>query len=258
MAITNNKRSLCNKLVSDFDKLIQPGRSAKGAINSATDAMKSQLSGMIFSDTNDLSAALEAYRNQVKDLLPGDSISDLEEMKNFIDSCDYLKAFAPISAIIGTIGGIFDTISDLINGLSSQFPEFGAGGLGSLVDKLLNGLNFPGGDKIADLLALADKLLNCLSAGCAAFDPTYIVPLSQKSAELQSVYDDLGLVDDPLDPNYGKFDYSAMYNELGLSTSEIGAIDSVKGGINLSKDDGVGAVDAAKSAVKNAVKGGLF
>ena len=44
-----------------------------------------------------------------------------------------------------------------------------------------------------------------------------------------------------------------------LSTSEIGAIDTVKSGINASKDDGVNAVDNAAKAIQNATKlGELF
>lgn len=257
MALDKNEKSLCNKLVSDFDKLIQPGRSAKGEINAAANAMKSQLNGMTFSDETDLDNALDAYRDSVADQLPGDTIDDLNKIKQFIDGCDYLKDFAPVSALIGTIGGIYDTISDLINGLNLQFPEFGAGGLGSLIDKILDGLP-TGGDKISELLALADKLLACLDNSCAQVDPTYIPQLSQKSDELQQVYEDLGVIDDPNSPNYGKFDYSAMYNELGLSTSEISAIDKVKGGVNLSKDAGSQAVSNATAAMKNAIKGGLF
>ena len=113
-------------------------------------------------------------------------------------------------------------------------------------------------DKISELLAAADKLLNCLSAGCAAVDPSYIPSLSQKTQELQDVYDDLGVVDDPLDPNYGKFDYSAMYNDLGLSTTEISNITKVKEGINTSKDSGMDAIKNTTDAMKTAKKIGEF
>ena len=260
MALSNNEKSLCNKLNSDFDQLIQPGKSAKGAINSATNDMKSKLAGMTFSSSSALSAALDAYRDQVADVLPGDQLSDLENIKNFIDSCEYLQFLDPVSAMMGTVGGIFDEIDNLINGFDLTFPEFSAGGLGSLVDKALNALpGMPGGDKISDLLAAADKLLNCLSSGCAAVDPSYIPSLSQKTAELQSVYDDLGLIDDPLDPNYGKFNYDAMYNDLGLSASEVSNIESVKSTINTSKDSGIDAIKNTTDAMKTAKKvGGFF
>lgn len=259
MALTNNETSLCNKLVSDFDSLIQPGNAAKGEINSATNTMKSKLNGMTFSDPGLLAGALDQYRDDVNAMLPGDQLSDLENIKSFIDSCDYLQFLNPVSAMMGIVGGVFDEINNLVNGLDLSFPEFSAGGLGSLVDKLLNGVNIPGGDKISDLLALADKLLNCLSSGCAAVDPSYVSDLTAKSDELQQTYDDLGLVDDPNDPNYGKFDYSSMYNDLGLTTGEIGNISSVKSGINVSKDAGTEAITKTTDAIKTAKKiGELF
>jgi len=259
MALSNNEKSLCNKLVSDFDSLIQPGNAAKGLINGVTNDMKSKLNGMAFSDAGLLAGALDGYRDSVNGVLPGDQLNDLNEIKNFIDNCDYLKDLNPISAMLGTIGGIFNEIDKLINGLDLGFPEFSAGGLGSLVDKILNGINMPGGDKISDLLAKADELLNCLSNSCAAFDPTYIGDLNDKSDELQRTYDDLGLVDDPNDPNYGKFDYTSMYNDLGLSTGEISNIESVKNGINASKDDGIEAISKVTDSIKQAKKlGELF
>lgn len=260
MALSNNKKSLCNKLVSDFDGLISPGKQAKGAINSATNLMKSKLSGMAWSDPGLLNEGLGTFQDQVNNSLPGDQLSDLEDIKDFIDNCDYLKNLNPVSAMVGTIGGIFNEIDNLVNGLDLTLPEFSAAGLGSLIDKALDGLpGLPGSDKIADLLAKADELLNCLSNSCAAFDPTYVDDLTQKSDELQGVYDDLGLVDDPLDPDYGKFDYSTMYNELGLTTSEIEAINNVKTAINSSKDAGGSAVSNVTNAIKQAKKlGGLF
>lgn len=259
MALTNTEKSLCNKLVSDFDGLIQPGKSAKNAINNATNTMKSKLHGMSFSDSGLLAGAVNSYKDSVKDSLPGDQLADLEKIKNFIDNCEYLQSMDPVSVMMGVVGGIFDEINNLIDGFNVPFPEFSAGGLGSLIDKLLDGANFPGGDNIAGLLALADKLLNCLDSGCATFDPRYQTSLSQKTSELQQVYDDLGLVDDPNDPNYGKFDYSAMYNDLGLTSEEMSNIKSVKSGINSSKNTGSEAITKATDAIKNAKKvGGLF
>jgi hypothetical protein len=260
MALDSNQKSLCNKLVSDFDVLIQPGKSAKSLMDSTINDMKSKLSGMTFSSQSQLNAALEAYRSQVSDNLPkGDSIEDLNKIKDFIDGCDYLKDLNPISAVIGTIGGVIDTVNGLVDNFDLTIPEFGAGGFGSLIDKLLDGIpGIPGNDKISDLLALADKLLDCLSNSCAAFDPSYVGDLSNMTQELQDTYDFLGLIDNPNDPNYGKFDYSAMYNDVGLTTDEVAAINKTKDGINAAKDAGSEAVNNTVSAMKNAIKGGLF
>jgi hypothetical protein len=222
--------------------------------------MKSKLAVMTFSDPGLLNNDLNQFGSAVSDNLPGDQLSDLNDIKNFIDSCEYLEGLNPVSTMIGNVNGIFSEIDKLVNGFDLSFPEFGVGNFGSLIDKLLDGIpGAPGGDKISELLAKADKLLNCLSSACAAQDPTYIGDLTQKSAELQQTYDDLGLIDDPLDPNYGKFDYDAMYNDLGMSTQEIDAINSVKSSVNGSKDDGMDAISKTTDAIKQAKKiGGLF
>jgi len=256
MALDRNEKSLCNKLLSDFDSLLQPGKSAQAGINSLGNRMASLLKGYAGAGpTAGLGIALSAYRDGVNDILPGDTLDDLQTFKDFLDNCEYLDFLEPVSAMLGTILGIFDEIGKLINSLDLGFPEFGMSGLGSLIDKLLDALpGLPGGDTIADLLALADKLLECLNNACAAQDPSYIGDLSDMTDDLNDLYTDLNVVDDPNDPSYGKFDYSKLYNDAGLSTSEIGAIDTVKDGINASKDDGVNAVDNAAKAIQDATK----
>lgn len=261
MALDNNEKSLCNKLLSDFDSLIQPGKSARGEINAAGNQMASLLKGYAGAGpTAGLDTALEQYRRSALGNMPGDSLDDLQSFKNFLDNCEYLDFLEPVSAMLGTILGIFNELGNLINGLDLNFPEFGMSGLGSLIDKILDALpGLPGGDVISDLLAAADKLLECLNSACAAQDPTYIGDLSDMTQDLNDLYGDLNVVDDPLNPSYGKFNYANLYNDAGLSTSEIGAIDTVKSGINASKDDGVNAVDSAAKAIQEATKiGELF
>lgn len=258
MALTSTDKSLCNKLVSDFQSLIAPGKMAKGAVKGASNDMKSKLSGMIYSDPTNLNNALSAYKNQVDGNLPGASEADLNNIKKFIDGCEYLQFLSPVSAMVGTITGIFDEIGKLINGFDLSFPEFGAGGFGSLIDKILDGVNIPGGDKISSLLALADKLLDCLSNSCASIDPSYIGDLNRMSDELEDTYKALGVVDDPNDPNYGKFDYSKLYNDVGMTGDEIAAIQKTKSGINVSKDAGSDAVKNTVDAIKKATKLGVF
>ena len=260
MALDSNQKSLCNKLVSDFDSLIQPGKSAQSFINNAVNDMKSKLSGMSYSPASELQNALTEYQNDVAKALPkADSLDDLNTIKDFIDGCDYLKDLNMISTMIGTIGGVLDTVNNLVSDLDLTFPEFGAGNFGSLIDKILDGIpGIPGSDKISDLLAKADQLLQCLSNSCAAVDPSYIGGLDSMTQELQDTYDVLGLVDDPNDPNYGKFDYSSMYNSLGMTTDEVSAINSVRDGINSAKDAGSAAINSTVSSMQNAIKGGLF
>jgi len=259
MALTQNERTLCNKLLSDFDGLLQPGRAAKALIRAEANRMLNQLTGMAgggFSPANVLNQAISDYRDAVNTNLPSDSVDELQSFKNFLDNCPYLDFLEPVSAMLGTVIGIFKEIAKLLNGIT--LPEFGVGSAASLIDKLLSALpGMPGGDLISDLLDAASKLIDCLNAVCVAQDPgTYLVDADRMTTELNDTYADLNIVDLPGDPNYGKFNYSKLYNDAGLSVTESAAIDGVKGNINASKDAGVESVDKAAKAIQNLTKSG--
>ena len=264
MALDPTEKTMCNKINNDFDKLIQPGKNAKGAINGASADMVNKLKAMVkagsFTPGGALDAALNSFQDDVGENIPGDDLDSMERYKNFLDQCEYLQALAPISAMLGAVLGIVDTIENLVNDLDATMPEFGVGNLGSLIDKILDALpGLPGGDKISELLAAADKLLNCMSSLCAAQDPSYIGDLSDKTDELNDLYADLNVVDDPNDPSYGQFDYESLYNDAGMTASQKDAIDKVKGSINDQKDLSVTSVDDASKSIQNLTKiGDLF
>ncbi len=264
MALGNNEKTLCNKLLADFDALIAPAYAAKSAIINAKNRMTNRLTGMVqfdlFTGESALNAALEDFRNGVLDNLPGDELDDLQRIKDFIDSCEYLQSLQPISAIIGTALGISDEIQKLISGFDLSIPEFGASDFGSLIDNLLKALpGLPGGDIISDLLAQADKLLECLNGLCALQDPSYYGDLTRMTDDLQGLYDDLNLNDNPLDPDYGTFKYEVVYANAGMHPDHITAINNTKTRLNDSKNAGVTAVENTKSAIQTATKlGELF
>jgi len=263
MALEPTEKTMCNKINSDFDALIQPGKAAKGAINSASNDMLNKLKSMVklgsFTPGGALDSALSGFQDDVAENIPGSDLDAMERYKNFLDNCEYLQAFAPLSGMLGSVLGIVDEIENLVNGLDATMPEFGVGNLGSLIDKILDAVpGLPGGDKISELLAAADKLLNCMSSLCAAQDPSYIGDLSDKTDELNDLYADLNVVDDPNDPNYGKFDYESLYNDAGMTAGEIESIEKVKSSINSQKDLSVSSVEEASSSIQNLSKIGDF
>ncbi len=272
MALGNNEKTLCNKLLADWDGLLAPVYAAKGAIQKAANDMLNKLKEMVDFQLftfpiQDLTDALDDFEAQVKDALPGDELDDLQRLKNFLDNCEYLQPLEPISALIGTALGISDNIDNLISEFfdALDFPEFGAANFGSYIDNLLGGIpGLPGGDVISEFLAQADKLLNCLSALCALQDPTYQGDLTRMSDELQELYDDLNINDNPASSDYGTFKFSTIYGPpsppgAGLTSDQINAINNTKSGLNNAKNSGVAAVDGVKSAIQQASKiGGLF
>jgi len=271
MALGNNEKTLCNKLLADWDGLLAPVYASKAAIQKAANDMLNKLKEMVqfnlftFPPSN-LTDALDNFENDVKDILPGDELDDLQRLKDFLDNCPYLQSLEPVSALIGTALGISDEIDNMIDEFfdALNFPEFGAANFGSFIDNLLGALpGLPGGDALSDLLAKADDLLQCLSALCALQDPTYQADLTTMSDELQDLYDDLNINDNPASSDYGKFNYETIFGAppegAGLTNDQKNAIYNTKTGLNNAKNSGVNAVNGVKSAMQQASKiGGLF
>lgn len=250
MALSPMEKSLCNKLVSDYYKLVEPVKAAKAALRKAAADLDAFLRSMTFSPLAGLEAALNQFVNDVQDMLPGDTIDELDRLRDFLLACPYLAGLAPPTSLKGTIDGIFDNIRGLIDNLASLFPEFGAGNIADYINSLLGGFGIPGGDLLSDLLKQADQLIQCLSALCAAVDPSYVGGLNDITTDLQGLYEDLNIVDSPGDPNYGKFDYNTLYSAVGLNQTQIDALNNVQGTIGEQKS---GAIDAVKKSI-DAVK----
>ena len=246
MALSKNQKALCRKLNSEFDSAIGPVKLAKGAVIAAKNELKNQLNAYSAGAvTPGLDGALDGFKDDVADNIPGSELEDLQEIKDFIDNCPYLSSLSPVSAVLSSIIGIFDEIENLIDGLTDSFPEFGMGKLGSLIDKLLDGVHLPGGDKLSELLKNLDKILDCLESICG-------YSVASRRLEVESLYDEMGL------DSEANFDYTVLYNEVGLSASQVSAINKVKNGINDQKDLSSAAVDSTVSAFKSAIKKGLF
>lgn len=265
-----NEKSLCNKLLADWNGLLAPVYASKAAIQKASNDMLNKLREMVrfklFTwPLQDLEDEINGFLDDVKDNLPGNELDDLQRLKYFLDHCDYLNQLEPISALIGTALGISDEIDSLIDNLYVDFPEFAAANFGSLIDNLLSALpGLPGGDVLADLLAQADELLNCLTLLCAVIEPDKYSPvLNGMFDELQTLYDDLNIIDDPNSADYGKFNYETIFGPppegAGLTDDQITAFEDTKTGLNAAKDSGVAAVDGVKSAIQQASRiGGMF
>lgn len=257
MSLSPTEKSLCNKLVSDYDSLVAPVKSAKSSIKKTMSDLDTYVRGMTFSNPVDLEGAIDDFIDNVESRLPGDDISAMDQLSNFMNNCTYLKDFAPSSSVSGTLGGIFDSIADTLTELVPNFPEFGASSLANAINDLLSGASIPGGDTLAALLAKADDLLNCLSALCATVDPSYIGDLDDISDDLQGLYDDLNLID--TGPNKGKFDYTTFFSTAGLTAAQENAITTVTSSIDSQKAGAVDAVQSSIDKVKELTKlGGFF
>lgn len=252
MALSPTKKALCNKLVTDYYTLITPVKSAKSVMKQNMSELDSFIRGMTFSNPVDLQGAIDGFEVDSKASLPGSDNESIDELKDFISQCTYLQTQAPTSNVYGTKDGALDQIKDYASDLIPSFPEFGAGSLASAINDVLSGSLVPGSDSLSAILRKADQLLNCIDALC----PGYSAPASDIANDLQSLYNDLNLIDSG--PNTGTFDYTSFFDNAGLSSIQQGAINSVTNSIDSQKQGAISAVQNSVNKVKDLVKGGLF
>jgi hypothetical protein len=250
MGLIPTEMTLCNKLVADYDSLIAPVKAARNIIRTRMFELESFLRSMTFSPQSILDAALLDFENRVLDIIPGDSLLDIQRILNFIERCAFYENVPPASIINGTIAGIFDNIGDIIEDIG--LPEFGAGSIADAINTVMNGIGMPGGDNLTDIMQNADKLLNCLDSICALEDPFYQDKVTSITNDLDVLYSDMGLIYDG--DTRGSFDFDAVYARVGLDSNQQGAINSVKGSFQTQKNDALTAVNNSIDAIKNAQK----
>lgn len=254
MALSPMQRSLCNKLVNDYYSLVAPVKAAKRAIQDQISILDTTLRNLVYSPIAFLDAKIDEFTSDVLDILPTDDLQAIDELLSFIDQCPYLTGLLPITTMATTSNSIFDYLNDLADDFNSLVPEFGAGKIASAINKLLSGAGIPGGDKLSDILKQADKLLSCVSSICAIADPNYLTNVTFITNDLQSLFDDLHLIDNPLDPNYATFDYDTFYTDIGLTASQQTSMTKVITELDTQKDNSLTAVNNTVDAIKNYTK----
>ena len=251
MALIPTERSLCNKIVADFEGLTAPIRAAKTQIRSTASNFADQLRNTIWSDQNDLDQALTDFEDDLEQILPGDTADDVQAIKDLIDNCDYLSALSSVSAIAGTTKGVYDGIEDIVDSLSETTPEFVLGGIADTINNILKGIQFPFGDDISALFAKADKLINCLEAYCGGEYPAQVI---QFTTDINQLYSDMNIVSDPNNANYTNFDYGTVYSSVGLNPQQISNVTSTINKIDEGNVAAKSAIDSSIEAIKDSIR----
>ncbi len=257
MALDNMSRSLCNKMVDDYSALIAPINMAKTAVKNAKNQLQALLNNMVFSvDLDVITTAVDNLQNAAAAAYPSDSLADMTALKNMLDNCDYLEDAKPISSILGTTIGVFEVIDGLVNAI--LVPEFLAADIGNGINNTMSGIGIPGGNDLTGIFRKADKLINCLSTICGAGAPTYITIATAYADELDDLYTDMNIVSNPLSPNYGQFDYNAIYTNAGMTPQDILQVDTAIIGVGDTNTNALTSIDASVSKAKDLFKGGFF
>jgi hypothetical protein len=247
MAITPTERSICNKMVFDFDSLLTPANASKGAIRNATSAIQGLLNTTSFASEATINSAIASYSQDVNDNLP--DTSELAELAALLNNCDYLKDLSPVSIVASSINSAVSKIDSLLNNVGATLPEFNMGKLVSSINDLLFG-NIPGADLISQLLQNADKLIQCLSAYCGGEYPDQVGNFTQTVDDL---YGELNVVDDPLSVNYGQYDMESLYNSAGVSSADQAKVTSVINSVDASKAAAINKINSVVGGIKNLI-----
>lgn len=254
MSIASTRTMICDKISDEFNSLIQPAQEARRNVRRTISGIKSTLEDLSFSPTSVIDSAVDDLADQVNSSIPETNEEDVDEIVDFVNSCNFLKEndilSNPISLVKSAARAVNSKIEGFIGDFAATLPEFSVGDtLGNILD-LLGPPEIPGGLGISDLVKSADVLINCIADRCGS---DYISIVSNYSSQLQTIYDDMGLIDDPTDPNWGELDLTKIYNDAGLTPSQITQIDKVKNSIQTAKETGQNALDSASNAVKQRV-----
>lgn len=241
---------LCNSFQDNFSSLLNPGYAALGDVNSRISSLTSGLSGITYTDPYLLNDMLYEYQNKVDGYLPGSTINDLYDLNQFLQECLYFSGLSPVTAMLGTLTGINRQIDDLTGNYSNYYPEFDYGNQAYGLDNYIRSLG------LGNNLGSADKLLECLALGCAAFDSSYSSSYNSMSNELETMYNDLYMISDPIDPRYGMTDFKSIYSNEGLTSAQIESLENTRQGIEAAKNKATESVDQAVAAIKEEMKNG--
>lgn len=239
MAIIPVERSMCNKMVYEFDGQIAPAQQAKGAVNNKKNDLQTLLNTLTSSSQSAINTAVSDLTSQVTDIIPTATLYDMQQLQRFIEQCEYLSGLSPIAAMLGALNSIYNKMDDFLDNIGASVPEFNLGKVASAINDLLGSR----GPNISDLLKNLDKLINCVELYCGG---EYPAQLSNMTTALGQTYSDLNIESNPLDANYGLFDFNSMYATAGLDPTQITQQTQVLGAVDEEKD-------RAKSTITSAI-----
>ncbi len=264
MTIASTRNMICNKLSSQFDTLTRPAQDAVAGVKAQVSAAKAALNAMSFSPEEIINSATAQLESDVKDAVPDPNDEDVQEVIDFINQCSYLQGDEllknPVALMKSATNSVIEGTSGLISDLASSLPEFNVGEiLGSILDKFsgFGDIKLPGALNLGAILRAADEIINCIAGRCG---PSYSDRVTAMTSDLQDLFDNLTVIDDPLDPAYGEFDLEGIYDSVGLTLDEKVQMGKVTDAVQSAKTDSLNAVNASVSSIKSAARsvGGIF
>ena len=258
--LTSTTTALCNSFVEKYWKMVEPVHKVQDDFTTKLNELEVELASMIFSTTSEIANQLNDLQNTTKALIPENTIDAVREVQYFIEGCDCFftggDEESAIGSILGSILGIYDQIDDYLGQIT--YPEFRAGAVANVLNKTLQGqgLGLPYGNNISELLKNADCMTTCMNGLCPA---TVATPEFQLILnDLQDLYNNMRLDDNPLSPNYGQIKYDELWTAAGMSTEAIVNMESTIAGIGETSNEAARGISNSVNAIKDAIAGGIF
>ena len=256
MALSGMQKSLCNSLQQKFDPFISPIHNAKNGYKNLVSDFSAQLRSKKnqFVDPLVLTQGITDLQGQVQEVLPGDSLTDMQQLKNFISGCNFLSGANPVGTLLGGTLGVFGKIDGFVDGWSGTIPEIGLANLADSINRLLSGSSIPGGSNLSALFLKADQLINCV-ASCGA---GYAGWAGQAHDTIEGLYDAFNVEKSPVSPNYGKFNFTSVYSDAGLTPPQISNMNTAVTGVANIKNGASASITSSVNVAKNLIKTGGF
>lgn len=264
MSILSTRNTICDRLSGEFDSMLQPINAASRTIKNQITQVKTTLNNLSFSPAAVVDAKISEVEDQVKEVIPEGNPEDIQETIDFINSCNFLSENEllrnPIAIYNGAVNSTLSKVSDFITDAAALLPEFNAAQLlGAITDKFagITGLSLPDALNISDIVRSADQLINCMAGRCGAEFASRVTDMID---ELEGIYNDLNIISDPLDPNWGDFDIQELYDLAGFDPTEIVQMDKVVNTVTQTKTDALNSINSINTSIKTAAKStqGIF
>jgi hypothetical protein len=256
MALTKTEMGLCNKLYGDYAAMVNPVKMAKSGVIGQKNSYMGMLSSLSWSPLENVLGAVQGIKDQVA--IPYPVESAMYDIKNFLEQCNYMGALSPASAVLGAAQQALYGVDNAANGYGNTVPEMSAATLANKMDSLMRGLGIPGGSDLASLLTKADQILECMSALCAGSDPTYNGQVANMANDMDGIFRDMYLKDDPGTPNHGTMDYDRMMDEINLTEIQKVNAETARRGIYDTKLDILTTTNETLAMVQQYSKIGFF
>jgi hypothetical protein len=256
MALTQTEMGLCNKLYGDYATMVNPVKQAKNGVIGQKNSYMGMLRSMSWSPLQNIMDSLQGIKDQVAVPLPLESA--MYDIKRFLERCNYMGALSPASAVLGSAQQALYGVDNSVDQYGTTVPEFNAASIANKMDSLMRGLGIPGGSDLAALLTKADQILECMSSICAGTDPTYNGQVANMANDMDGIFRDMYLVDNPSSVNHGTMDYDRMMQEIDLDFEKQVNAETARRGIYDTKLDILTTTSETLSMVQQYTKMGFF